>query len=99
MGAMPEAIDVGCPCCGAQLKVDPGTGAVVRADKPTGPARDLDDLVSAVRSRRSQLDAKFDRSMKQNRNQREILEKKFEEARRKAAEDPEGRPPNPFDYD
>jgi hypothetical protein len=96
---MPEAIDVDCPCCGALLKVDPGTGAVVRADKPQGPARDLDDLVSAARSRRSQLDAKFDRSMQQNRNQKEILEKKFEEARRKAAEDPDARPPNPFDHD
>lgn len=96
---MPEALDVDCPCCGAVLKVDPGTGAVVRADKPARPARDLDDLVSAVRTRRSALDEKFDRSMRQNRNQREILEKKFEEARKKAAEDPEARPPNPFDYD
>jgi len=29
---MPEALDVSCPCCGALLKVDPETGAVVWAD-------------------------------------------------------------------
>jgi len=96
---MPEAVDVDCPCCGAQLKVDPETGAVVWSAKPQQPARDLDDLVSAVRSRRSELDEKFARSVKQNKNQKEILERKFEEARRRAAEDPDRRPPNPFDYD
>ena len=94
---MPEALDVNCPCCGALLKVDPETGAVVWADKKTAPARDFDDLVKGVQSQRSKLDEKFARSVQQNRNQKQILEKKFEEARRRAAEDPSGRPPNPFD--
>ena len=31
------------------------------------------------------------------KGQKEILERKFEEARRRAAADPTGRPPNPFD--
>lgn len=94
---MPEAIDVSCPCCGALLKVDPETSSVVWADKKKAPARDLDDLVKGVQSQKSQLDEKFARSVQQTRNQKEILEKKFEEARRRAAEDPTGRPPNPFD--
>ena len=94
---MPEAIDVGCPCCGTLLKVDPETGAVVWADKKAAPAKDFDDLVKGVQSQRSKLDEKFARSVQQNRNQKEILEKKFEEARRRAAADPSGRPPNPFD--
>lgn len=94
---MPEALDVDCPCCGARLKVDPETGSVIWADQARRPARDFDDLVSQVHSRRSQLDEKFARSVKQNEHQREILEKKFEEARRRAAADPDRRPPNPFD--
>ena len=94
---MPEALDVTCPCCEALLKVDPETGAVVWVDKKKGPARDFDDLVSRVQSQRSALDEKFARSVQQNRNQREILEKKFEEARRRASADPNVRPPNPFD--
>jgi hypothetical protein len=94
---MPEALDVNCPSCGTLLKVDAETGAVVWADKKQAPARDFDDLVKGVQSQKSRLDEKFARSVQQNRNQKEILEKKFEEARRRAAEDPSGRPPNPFD--
>ena len=94
---MPEALDVNCPCCGTLLKVDPETGAVVWADKKAAPAKDFDDLVKGVQSQRSKLDEKFARSVQQNRNQKQILEKKFEEARRRAAADPSGRPPNPFD--
>jgi hypothetical protein len=94
---MPEALDVDCPCCGAILKVDPETGTVVWADKKKAPAKDFDDLVSRVQSQRGALDEKFARSVQQTRNSKEILEKKFEEARRRAAADPTGRPPNPFD--
>jgi hypothetical protein len=94
---MPEALDVSCPCCGALLKVDAETGSVVWVDKKKAPAKDFDDLVNRVQSQRSVLDEKFARSVAQNRNQKEILEKKFEEARRRAAQDPTGRPRNPFD--
>jgi len=94
---MPEALDVPCPCCGALLKVDPETGAVVWADKKNAPAKSFDDLVSRVQSQKDGLDEKFARSVAQNRNQKDILEKKFEEARKRAAADPDKRPPNPFD--
>lgn len=94
---MPEALDINCPCCGALLKVDPETGAVVWADKKKAPARDFDDLVRGVQSHKSVLDEKFARSVEQTKHQREILEKKFEEAKKRAAQDPSVRPPNPFD--
>ena len=94
---MPEALDVTCPCCGSLLKVDPETGSVVWLDKKKEPAKDFDDLVSRVHSQKGLLDEKFARSVQQTRNQKEILEKKFEEARKRAAETPNVRPPNPFD--
>ena len=79
------------------LKIDPETGAVVWVDKKKAPARNFDDLVTRVQANRGQLDEKFARSVAQNRNSKDILEKKFEEARKRAAADPTGRPPNPFD--
>lgn len=94
---MPEALDVECPCCGARLKVDPETGSVVWADKKKAPPKDFDDLVNRVQSSKSLLDEKFARSVEQTKHQREILEKKFEEARKRAAQDPNVRPRNPFD--
>ena len=50
-------------------------------------------------SNRSLLDDKFARSVQQNRNSKDILEKKFAEAAKRAAADPNKRPPNPFDND
>jgi hypothetical protein len=94
---MPEALDVTCPCCEALLKVDPETGAVVWADKKKAPAKDFDDLVDRVRSGKGVLDAKFARSVQHTRHASEILEKKFEEARRRAEADPTSKPPHPFD--
>jgi hypothetical protein len=94
---MPEALDVSCPCCGALLKVDPETGAVVWADRKKEPAKDFDDLVNRVRTHKSTLDEKFARSVQQTKHQREILDKKFEEAKKRAEADPQKRPPNPFD--
>jgi hypothetical protein len=95
--SMPEALDVTCPCCQALLKVDAETGAVVWMEEKKGPAQDFDDLVSRVHSRKSVLDEKFARSVEQTKHQKDILEKKFEEARKRADLDPNKRPPNPFD--
>ncbi len=96
---MPEALDVDCPCCGALLKVDPETASVVWADKKKAPAKDLDELVHRVHSQKGVLDEKFERSVLQTRHKREILDKKFEEARKRAAANPDVRPPNPFDFE
>ncbi len=96
---MPEALDVTCPCCEALLKVDPGTGAVVWVDKKKAPAKDFDDLVSRVGRNKSVLDEKFARSVQQTRRASEILDRKFEEARRRAEADPDSKPPHPFDND
>jgi uncharacterized coiled-coil protein SlyX len=94
---MPEAIDVTCPCCSALLKVDPETGSVVWVDKKKEPARDFDDLVDRLASKRSVLDEKFARSVQQTQRQSDILARKFEEARKRAEADPAKRPPHPFD--
>jgi molecular chaperone GrpE (heat shock protein) len=94
---MPEALDVECPCCGALLKVDAETGTVVWADKKKEPVKSFDDLVSRVQSQKDGLEDKFARSVANTRNQKDILDKKFEEARKRAAADPNKRPPNPFD--
>ena len=96
---MPEAIDITCPCCEAMLKVDPETGSVIWVDKKKAPAKDFDELVNRVQSQRSLLDEKFARSVQQNKNSREILDRKFEEAKKRAEADPTGKAPNPFDWD
>ena len=95
---MPEALDIVCPCCDALLKVDPGTSSVIWADKKKPKPKDFDDLVRRVGSRRSVLDQKFARSVQQTRHASEILDKKFEEARKRAESDDKP-PPHPFEND
>ena len=95
---MPEALDIVCPCCDALLKVDPGTNSVIWADKKKPKPKDFDDLVRRVGSRRSVLDQKFARSVQQTRHASEILDKKFEEARKRAESDDKP-PPHPFEND
>lgn len=94
---MPEALDVDCPSCGSHMKVDAETGAVVWLDKKKEPAKDFDELVSRVASQKSRLDEKFARSVEATKHSKDILERKFEEARKRAAENPNERPFNPFD--
>ncbi len=94
---MPEALDITCPCCEALLKVDPETRSVVWIDKKKAPAKDFDDLVSRVASQKDLIAEKFARSVEQTKHQHTILDRKFEEARKRAALNPNERPPNPFD--
>ena len=96
---MPEAIDVICPCCEAKLKIDPETAAVVWVEKKKGPARDFDDLVGRVASQKSSIDEKFARSVQQTKRAKDILDRKFEEAKKRAAESPQTKAPHPFDDD
>jgi hypothetical protein len=96
---MPEALDVICPCCEALLKIDPETGSVVWADKKKAPPKDFDDLVSRVGRNRSLLDEKFARSVQHTKRSSEILDKKFEEARKRAEADPTSKAPHPFEND
>jgi hypothetical protein len=96
---MPEALDVTCPCCEALLKVDPETGSVVWADRKKAPPKDFDDLVERVGRQKSVLDEKFARSVRATKHKGELLDKKFEEARRRAQQNPDEKPPHPFDND
>lgn len=96
---MPEAIDVTCPCCDAKLKIDPETAAIVWVEQKKGPARDFDELVGRVATQKSTLDEKFARSIQATKRAKDILDRKFEEAKKRAAETPGSKVPHPFDND
>jgi hypothetical protein len=72
---------------------------VVWLDKKKAPPKDFDDLVSRVGRNKSVIDEKFARSVEQTRHSSEILDRKFEEARRRAEKDPTAKPPHPFEND
>jgi hypothetical protein len=100
--AKKSSLEVTCPCCGAVMKVDAGNGAVISHVAPIKPKmfNDLDEAARAMKEQDSRRDSIFRQSVEAQKNAAELLEKKFQEALRKAKESPDtGKPIRDFDLD
>ncbi len=96
---MSKSLKVVCPCCDTLLTIDPATGAILLEERRLRREhQSLDDAMSQVKAQRKEAEEKLARAMDEARHRDEILEKKFQEARKKAAESDEP-PPRPFDAD
>src|SRR5947209_18358683 len=89
-----ELFEVGCPCCGAVLKVDPATRAVISHVAPVKPKTfaDFDAAAKAMREQEGRKESLFRQAVDAEKNKASLLEKKFQEAVRKAKESPEEGP-------
>ena len=94
--------EVPCPCCGALLKIDSDTKAVI-AHTPKAVPKTFEDLESAARAMKDQDTARsrFSASRWKRRSiPGDLLEKKFQEALKRAKETPDtGKPLRDFDLD
>ncbi len=94
--------EVACPCCGAALKIDPEVKAVI-AHTPKAVPKTFEDLEAAARAMKDQDSRKeslFRQSVEAQKNQGDLLEKKFQEALKRAKETPDtGKPLRDFDLD
>ena len=96
---MADRLKVECPCCGNQLVVDSDSGDVLAEERPR-PDHDktFETAVTQIRSGGKRRDEAFAKAFDRTRRLEDVLEKKFEEARKKASKD--DRPPrNPLDLD
>ncbi len=97
-----EAIEVGCPHCGAVLKVDPATKSVIAHTAPVAPKTfaDLDEAARAMHEQDVRKESIFRQSVEAQKHQADLLEKKFQEALKRAKETPDtGKPLRDFDLD
>lgn len=100
--AKKSSFEVGCPCCGAVLKVDAETQAVISHVAPIKPKmfNDFDEAAKAMKEQDSRRDSIFRQSVEAQKHASDLLEKKFQEAIKKAKETPDtGRPIRDFDLD
>ena len=101
-GKNESTIEVACPDCGAMLKIDTKTGAVI-AHTPAPRKRTFEDFETAARAHREQEERKqsiFKQSVDAEKNRADLLDKKFAEALKKAKETPDtGKPFRDFDLD
>jgi len=102
MGMSDEAFEVTCPDCGAMLKVDPVTRAII-SHTPAPRKRTFEDFGAAAKAAReadARRDALFAQSVDAQKNRDDVMAKKFAEAVKKAKEAPDtGKPLRDFDLD
>jgi hypothetical protein len=94
--------EVTCPCCSALLKVDVETRAVIAHTAAVKPKtfNDMEAAARAMREQDSRRESIFHQSVEAQRNAADLLEKKFQEAVKKAKESPDtGKPIRDFDLD
>jgi hypothetical protein len=97
-----EILEVACPDCGAMIKIDGDTGAVIA--HTSAPRKktfeDLETAAKAMRESNERTENIFRQSVDAQKNSADLLNKKFEEALRKAKENPDtGKPLREFDLD
>ncbi len=97
-----KSFDLTCPCCSAVLKVDPEVEAVISHVAPVKPKmfNDMEEAARAMKEQDNRRDSIFRQSVEAQKHASDLLEKKFQEALRKAKESPDtGRPIRDFDLD
>jgi ribulose kinase len=105
MPFMPKAapaFEVTCPCCNAVLKVDPATKAVIAHTAAVKPKmfEDMEAAARAMKEQDSRRDSIFRQSVEAQKHASDLLEKKFQEAVKKAKESPDtGKPIRDFDLE
>ena len=96
---MSDTVDVLCPCCGNKMKVDAASGEVLAEERPAQkPSKSFEQAMTDVKSGAQKREDAFSKAADRTRNLQDLLDKKFEEARKKA-KDEKGPPPNIFDLD
>jgi hypothetical protein len=94
--------EVTCPCCGAVMKVDIATHAVIAHTAPVKPRmfNDIEEAARAMKEQDNRRESIFRQSVEAQKHASDVLEKKFQEAVKKAKESPDtGKPIRDFDLD
>jgi hypothetical protein len=100
--AKAESFEVGCPCCGALLKIDADTRSVIAHTPPARPKtfNDFEEAARAMREQESRKESLFRQAVDAEKQKASVLERKFQEAVRRAKETPDtGKPLRDFDLD
>jgi hypothetical protein len=90
MGLTDQLFEISCPDCGAILKVDPVTRAVI--SHTSAPRKkmfeDFGEAAKALREADARRDSLFAQSVDAQKHKDDLLAKKFAEAVKKAKETP-----------
>jgi len=96
---MSDRVNVVCPCCETRLVVDTESGEILAEERPQKNVdKTFENAMSQVRSGSQRREEAFSKAFDRTKRLDDLLEKKFEEARKKAKDDG-SKPHNPLDFD
>jgi len=93
---------VTCPSCDAKLTVDTTLKAVIHHElppKPAGPTKDLKEAVEALKGEAEKRRALFQQAAEAEKDKTKVLDKRFQQALKKAKDEPVERPVRDIDLD
>jgi hypothetical protein len=94
---MADRVQTVCPCCETKLTVDTATGDILAEERPKKDlTKTFEDAMGNVRQGAGRREEVFSKAFDRQQRLDDVLEKKFEEARKKAEKD-KSKPFNPFD--
>ncbi len=102
MASRPELIIVTCPCCQAELHIDPETSAVIRHKEHVKPPSiaDFETAVKRMKGEAGRREDVFKKSVAEHKTHHDVLSKKFDEMLKVAKENPDAPPPKrDIDFD
>jgi hypothetical protein len=89
-----------CPCCGATLVVDLNLGRIIsHAVPPSAHRPELSQAERILADQAARREALFAQSVQDEKNKGDALSRRFEEALKKAHEEPITKPLRGFDLD
>lgn len=92
---MAKLIRVNCPCCQAELQIDPNLETVITFKEHEKP-REVADIESAMnifKGEKQRRDDAFLKSVEAEKNKKSVLDRKFDELFKQAKESPADVPP------
>ena len=95
---MTDRVEKTCLCCRTLRVVDTGAGEVLSEQRPKAGGKSFEAALHEVRGGAAKREEAFSKAFDRTRNLDNLLEKKFEEARKKT-KDNDSRPTNPMDLD
>lgn len=96
---MSDTLRLTCPCCATKLAIDAKTGEILSEERPKADhGATFEKAMQEVRSGDARREDAFSKAFEKTKNLDDLLSRKFEEAKRKAADDP-GPWRNPLDND
>jgi hypothetical protein len=96
---MAETVEFQCPCCSTRLVIDASSGEILSEERPKKDVQaTFEKAMSDVRTGGQRREDAFTKAFDRTKNLDDLLEKKFEEAQKKASKD-KSKPKNPFDME